>query len=917
MMNFNAPVKLLLLMLFIFYFNGCGGESDHQDTNIITDTTQEKRIVGYLVDAPVENMDYLCGGAEGVTNNEGKFECPTLPVIFKIDSFVIAKVETLPEDKTVYPQDLVGVPREEISHPEVLKVASFLQSLDSDGDLSTINILENITIDTNQTLLEMTPEEIHLLLTSQNIIPVTLDEAEAHLQESMGVASEENNQEEFNSSREENNEINIDPNINTLNTAVSIPLNDTTTLANNEINEINITDEVNITTDEIDITDEVNTTTDEINTTDELNITDELNTTDSEKYTYIPTEENLTNALAIRFLNKATFGATKADIEHLQEIGVEKWVDEQLAKPLVENNYLIKTIELTKEAAPLQNPSSVEEYIADNDTVFNKEYASFHSPTFMQSAWFDIAMTSPDQLRHKLAYALSQIIVESDFEPIFIRRGEALSRYFDILAQDAFSSYKQLLTDITFNSGMSMFLTYNGSKALYLNDANVSVYPDENYAREIMQLFSIGLNKINIDGTAQKDAQGNLIPTYTQEDVNELARVFTGWDIQRNRWFGDVGFTVGDLTHPIEFTEEYHDFGEKSVLGEKISAGLSGEDDIKKAIDIIMSNANVAPFISKNLIMRLTKSNPTPAYIARVATVFNSTNGDLKAVTKAILLDEEIWEDIKNLRSVKFKEPIVALTNFYRVLDIKPLPYWYFCGFGGPEDDEATNCTKVYNKFLFNNPINYLNQGPARAPTVFNFYDNSFVPNDSEFKSSGEVAPEVQIQNDTILINFNNMIRRAFDWEEIRLVAGTIGLNSIEEITEAAPTNGYIPFYYIGADKFLFNLKEDYDFLELIIDGNTDGNFTELKDSYQDGNITNINYAVKEYINFVDNKLMGGLLSDTEKDIIYKELSHDENGFYNHWAGDDSADAKLRQVMDEVIRPLYRFIVTSDKFMTE
>jgi len=142
---------------------------------------------------------------EGVTDNEGKFECPTLPVTFKIDSLVIAKVETLPEDKTVYPQDLVGVPREEINNPEVLKVASFLQSLDSDGDLSTINIPDNLTLDVNQTLLEMTPEETHLLLASQNITPVALDEAEAHLQESMGVASLEEEENNNNVSSDNNN----------------------------------------------------------------------------------------------------------------------------------------------------------------------------------------------------------------------------------------------------------------------------------------------------------------------------------------------------------------------------------------------------------------------------------------------------------------------------------------------------------------------------------------------------------------------------------------------------------------------------------------------------------------------------------------------------------------------------------------
>jgi len=634
-------------------------------------------------------------------------------------------------------------------------------------------------------------------------------------------------------------------------------------------------------------------------------------------YSYIPTGDALSDAMAIRFLNKATFGANKESLAELKKLGVVKWVDEQLSMPLVKDNYLIKTIEMAKEALPSQNPNSVEEYLADNDIVFNKEYASFHSPRFMESAWFDIAMRSPDQLRQKLTYALSQIIVESDFEPIFTRRGEALSRYFDILAQNAFRSYKDLLTDISFNSGMSMFLTFNGNKALYQNDAGISIYPDENYAREIMQLFSIGLNKLHIDGTPIKDNNGNLVPTYTQTDVNELARVFTGWDIKRNPRFGLVGFTRGDLTHPVEFTSKYHDNGAKKILGKTIPAGLSGEEDIKAAIDIIMNNPNVAPYISKNLIMRLTKSNPSPAYIGRVATVFADTKGDLKEVVKAILLDEEIWDDIKNSRSVKYKEPLIALTSLYRILEIKPLPYWYFCGYGGPSDSSASNCTRMHNKFLFNNPTDYLGEGPGRAPTVFNFYDNSYIPNDDEFKNSSEVAPEMQIQNDTVLIKFNNQVRKIFDWEENKMLANTKDENTLEEIIDNAPDDGNVPIYYIGADKYTFNLKDDYDFLELRIDGDKDGDFSELKDSYQKGDIATINKAVKEYIDFVDNKLTGGLLSSDEKEFIYQELTNDEKGFYNHWAGDDSAKAKIRQVMDRVIRPLYRMIVSSDKYMVE
>jgi len=308
---------------------------------------------------------------------------------------------------------------------------------------------------------------------------------------------------------------------------------------------------------------------------------------------YIP--KDLTNAQAIRFLNKATFGATQESIESLKSMGVEAWINKQFLIPSVENIYLRKTIDLAKQSEPLANPHTVEEYLEDNDKVFNKEKASFKSPRYRLTSWFDTVLLEEDQLRHKVTYALSQIIVESDFEPIFTRRGEALARYFDILYHNAFGQYENLLNDISHSASMSLYLTYNGNKKAHLNDANVTIYPDENYAREIMQLFSIGLNEINLYGTSKKDSNGNLIPSYSQEDVNNLARVFTGWDNKRsgagddNRWdkFGVVGFTRGDFTHPMEFTEEYHDFGEKHVLGQTIPANLSGEEDIKKQLVLL------------------------------------------------------------------------------------------------------------------------------------------------------------------------------------------------------------------------------------------------------------------------------------------------------------------------------------------
>ena len=646
----------------------------------------------------------------------------------------------------------------------------------------------------------------------------------------------------------------------------------------------------------------------------------------ADKLPYIP--KTIDDYTALRFLNKATFGATQKDIEHLKSVGVVAWIDEQLAMPLKSNIYLGKMIEISKEAEPSNNQYSLEEYLADNDKVYNQNVGSFHSPRYRMSSWFHNVLTQKDQLHHKLTYALSQIIVESDFEPIFTRRAEAIARYYDILHNNAFTNYKQLLTNISFNSGMGMYLTYNGNKKEHLNSNNITIYPDENYAREIMQLFSIGLNELNMDGTPKKDAKGNLIPTYTQEDVNNLAKVFTGWDLKRNRRFGQIGFKRGDLTHPMEFTEEYHDFRSKKLLGETISANLSGEEDIKQAIDIIMKNPNVAPFISKNLILRLAKSNPTPNYVARVANIFNATNGDLKSVVKAIFLDREFWEDITTKELVKFKEPLVAYTNFLRAFNAQPFPKWYFCGYGGPSDNSASNCNVVTNQFLFNGTRDFLNQGAGLAPTVFNFYDNSFVPNDTNFKTNNYVAPESQIELDTMFIKFNNTIRdNLFGWDKQFIISNYMAdyknhtavkhYNSVEDFVNDAPVRNYIPVYYVGANKMLLDTTQELNVMEEVIDGDTNGDFKNLQD-FREKNYHDDEKAIKALLDHLNKKLTGSQLSTQQMNVLYENLK--DAKLYNKYDVHDDTHPeydKRAYILRNAIYPAIRAVVTSNTFMTE
>jgi uncharacterized protein (DUF1800 family) len=638
----------------------------------------------------------------------------------------------------------------------------------------------------------------------------------------------------------------------------------------------------------------------------------------------VKTVAAIDNATAIRFLNKATFGATEASIEALQTKGVEKWLDDQLALPLSDNIYLTKTIQLAKKADPENNPESISTYLADNEQVFNKEAAAFHVARYRMSAWFDRALASEDQLRHKLTYALSQIIVVSDFEATFKRRAEALAVHFDILQRHAFGHYGDLLNEVSLSAGMGVFLTFNGSKKKYINTANVTVYPDENYARELMQLFSLGLNELNLDGTAKKDNNGNIIPTYSQDDVNELARVFTGWDLKKNNYYGQVGSKRGDYTEPLEFTASYHDNEAKTLLGETIASGLGGGEEVQRVISILMANTNVAPYISRHLIMRLAKSNPTPAYVQRVASVFQSSNGDLKKVTKAILLDQELWDNLNEKQLVKFKEPVIAYTAFLRAFKVTVLPTWYYCGSKSPTDDQASNCKKVNNEFLFNDTREFLGQGAGFAPNVFNFYDNSFIPNDSAFKESNTVAPELQIQSDTVLIKLSNKINDTLhSWEKNYLLNTFWGkdkrrFNSINDYIENSPkTESYAtPLRHIGIDKMLLNVKEELDVMEMVIDGDTNGNFSNLQD-YRVSSYIDDERAVDALVSHLNQKLTGGRLSIEKEAAIANNL---KAKVFNKYSVSDQTDLKYdkkNQILKNVIFPAIRTIVTSNVNMTE
>jgi hypothetical protein len=326
--------------------------------------------------------------------------------------------------------------------------------------------------------------------------------------------------------------------------------------------------------------------------------------------------------------------------------------------------------------------------------------------------------------------------------------------------------------------------------------------------------------------------------------------------------------------------------------------------------------------------MRLTKSNPSPEYVERVATVFKSSNGDLKAVVKAIFLDKEILEDIRENSIVKFKEPLVAYTNFLRAFNAQPFPKWYFCGYSAPADDNASNCEIIENEFLFNDTREFLNQGAGLAPTVFNFYDNSFVPNSQSFKDNGLVAPETQILNDSTFIKFSNKIRDDLTHWDKQYILNHFHANysgeeknykhydTIEEFVKDAPIRGYIPVYYVGSDKMLLDTSEELCVMEMVIDGDCDNDFKNLphfKDDY-DGD----QEAIKALISHLNKKLTGGILTANEELAIYDNLKN-AILFSKYDVRDEEHPeyTKVRTILINAIYPAIRAVVTSSVFMTE
>ncbi len=299
-------------------------------------------------------------------------------------------------------------------------------------------------------------------------------------------------------------------------------------------------------------------------------------------------------------------------------------------------------------------PSLTEITTAGEDNLFDYESTQHHF------IWWNNTIDGADQLRQRVAFALSEILVVSN-RPIELQRSQfAMADYYDTLSQHAFGNYRDLLEDITLHAVMGIYLGHvKNEKA----DPERNIRPDENYAREVMQLFSIGLHKLNLDGTPIMNAEDKPEPAYGQFEVQEFARIFTGWNYAGVTW--SRGHGGADNTLPMEPHEEFHDTEAKQLLeGAPIPAGQTARQDLEAALDNIFNHPNVGPFIGKLLIQRLVTSNPSPAYVSRVASKFNDNGqgirGDMFAVVKAILIDLEA-ECVNLIWTVNLKIKYISL----------------------------------------------------------------------------------------------------------------------------------------------------------------------------------------------------------------------------------------------------------------
>ncbi len=438
-------------------------------------------------------------------------------------------------------------------------------------------------------------------------------------------------------------------------------------------------------------------------------------------------EKPATRADAARFLTQATFGPTEADIARVMALGYAAWIDEQLALPA----------------------TSHRSYFEARDAEIKAGGGSQAWQDQVLESFWKAALTAPDQLRQRSAYALSQIFVISMLGDGVGDNPRAVAHWLDMLGTEGLGNYRQLLETVSRHPLMGRYLSHMRNQRA---DPRTGRVPDENYAREVMQLFSIGLVALNEDGSA-RTLNGQMQETYGPADISGMAQVFTGWSWSCPDWPDNSCFFSGSANgqsdpdrsfKPMLGYPQYHSMEAKTFLGATVPAMTLPDPfaSLRVAMDTLADHPNVGPFIGRQLIQRLVTSNPSPTYVRDVARVFANNGGgqrgDMRAVIKAVLMHPQARQ--RSDTGGKLREPVLKLSAYLRAFAHRSDSGYY----------------KVGNT---DSPGSSLAQTPLRAPSVFNFYRPGFVPPGTQAATRQLVAPELQIANETSVVGYVNFMR--------------------------------------------------------------------------------------------------------------------------------------------------------------
>ena len=420
-----------------------------------------------------------------------------------------------------------------------------------------------------------------------------------------------------------------------------------------------------------------------------------------------------TSAQSSKFLAQTTMGSSKADVDKVVSVGFDAWLTEQFALPRATAHWDWLVAGGYNAAANINSQNGF------NNTIWRQ------------------LISGQDLLRQRIGIALANFLVIGIDGLNTNWKAFAAAGYYDVLMDNAFGNFRDILDKISTNAAMGYWLTFIGNRKA---NATTGAQPDENYARELMQLFTIGLYKLNPDGTQQLSGTAP-IETYGPDDVSGLARVFTGFTLDSTD-----STTPDRLRRPLIQVAANHELGTKTFLGTTIPANTDGFASLKIALDTIFAHANVPPFVSKQLIQRLVTSNPSAAYVGRVSAVFSNNGsgvrGDMKTVIRAILTDTEARSDanLTNPNFGKLREPVVRLTNWARAF-----------GVTSPSDAWAIGDTS--------SPLNRLAQSIGHSGSVFNFFRPGYAPPNTAIATAGLVAPELQITNEPSVVAYVNYMQ--------------------------------------------------------------------------------------------------------------------------------------------------------------